>query len=223
MIKVLKKVNFEEFFKRNEEVAKTTPMRTHYQSPNPLERWLWAKKKKIIYNMINLLPIKNVVDLGCGDGGLLDVINGDISYTGIDISPTQIKYTKNYIRKLSRKNAKVYLGDVTNLKIEDNSFDAALVCDIVEHVLAPEKLFKEVKRIVKKNGYIIFSIPNEPLWQTARAITLRFPLRSPDHLYAIYPNDIRKRFPYILRVAFLPVRFSSTLSLVHIFLVKNVK
>lgn len=223
MVKLLKKITFKEFYKTNEKVAKTSPMRTHYISSNPLERWLWKQKKQTIYHFMKNLPIQEVIDLGCGDASLLEVISKNVVYSGIDISPTQLNYATEYIQNNNRNNATVYKGDILNLDFKDDTFDAALACDVVEHVLSPEKLFKEIKRVVKNNGYIIFSIPNETLWELARAFLFRFPLRSPDHIYAVCPKDIYRIFPRVIKETSLPIKFSRKFSLIYIFLIKNVK
>ncbi|MEK7559636.1 MAG: class I SAM-dependent methyltransferase [Patescibacteria group bacterium] len=222
MVKKLKEVKFEEFYETNEQVARTSPMMTHYHSSNPGERWMWQQKKNHIEKLLNF-PIKNIVDLGCGDCGMLELIPKNIDYTGIDISPTQIGYAKNTIKKLKRKNAKVSVGDILNSQIKDNAYDAALLCDVVEHVLNPDKLFEETKRIVKENGTIIISIPNEFIWEAIRALLFRFPLRSPDHINSVVPSDIRKNFKKIEKTIYIPLPFSPQLSLIHIFSIKNVK
>lgn len=223
MFKKIRKVNFDEFYKVNEFVAKTSPMMTHYRSPNPAERWIWAQKKKKIKNILKNLPLENIVDLGCGDAGMLSVIPSSVKYIGIDISPTQITYAQKNITKSRRKNASVKAGDILKLKVKENAYDAALLCDVVEHVLQPDLLLKEASRIVKKDGYIIVSIPHEFLWLTMRALLLRFPLHSPDHLHEIEPEDIRKSFKHIEKEIHIPLSFSSKLSLIHVFLIKNVK
>lgn len=222
-MKILKKTAFDEFYTINEYVAKTSPMRTHYDSPNPLEKTLWKKKKEAIRHILQNLSAKTIIDVGCGDGRLIDIIPSRMIYTGIDISPTQIEEAKKFIRQKKQNKTSFIIGDVTKMPFPENSFDVALACDIVEHVLSPEKLFKELKRVVRKNGCIIFGIPNESLWELARLMLLKFPLRSPDHINAIYPNDIKKAFPNILKKIFLPVPFSSKLSLIQIFLTKNDK
>ena len=223
MAKKLRDITVEEFIKVNEFVAHTSPMRSHYNSSNPLERWVWRQKKRKIQAFLEEIKIRSIVDLGCGDGGLIEIIDSTIFYTGIDISPTQLSFTKNYIKTIGRKNAVVKEGDVTVLDFSDSEFDAALACDIVEHVLSPEKLFKEIKRIVKKDGYIIFGIPNEVMWEVARALTLKFPLRSPDHIHAIFTDDIKRNFPMVLKEVALPFPLLKGLSLINVFLVKNVK
>lgn len=223
MVKKLKKIDFEEFYKTNEYVAKTSPMRTHYHSSNPAEKWLWQQKKKEIKKIVENIPIKNIIDLGCGDCGMLELIPKNIDYQGVDISPTQIAYAKKIIKKDGRKNANVLIEDILNLKTKDSSYDCALLCDVIEHVLDPQKLFKEVKKIVKKDGYIILSIPNEVMWETIRALLLRFPLRSPDHINSIQPKDIKSNFKKIEKQISIPLSFSSQFSLIHIFVIKNVK
>lgn len=224
MVKILQKMSRKEFFRINEKVAQASPMSTHYHSSNPFERCLWKLKKQHIKKLLRELVIKNIIDFGCGDGGLIELIPPKVHYTGVDISPTQIHSAKKRIKEISKNNSRILQGDITELKdIKDDSFDAALVCDVVEHVLSPDKLFTEIKRVIKKDGYIIFSIPNEFLLELTRALLFRFPLRSPDHIYAVFPTDIKKNFPSILKRVFLPIRFSSHLSLINIFLVKNIK
>ena len=223
MVKKLKDVNFEEFYKINEYVAKTSPMRTHYHSSNPAERWLWSQKKEFIRKELSKLPIKNLIDFGCGDGIILEILDDKINYSGIDISPTQIKYAKERAKNLNKKNVKFYNQDILDYRVKENYFDAAIACDVIEHVISPEKLFLNLKKAVKNNGYILISIPNEPLWETARGILLKFPLRSPDHINAVFPSDIYYYFPNVIKRKNIPFNFSEKLSLINTFLIKNVK
>lgn len=223
MFKKIRSVNKKEYIDVNEYVAKTSPMMTHYNSPNPLERRLWKQKKKNIKKYFYEIEVKNVIDLGCGDAGILETIPTSVNYHGVDISPTQISYAKKTIKKSGRKNAYLSVEDILNLKIKDNSYDAALLCDVVEHVLEPQALLNEAKRIVKKDGYIIISIPNEFLWLLMRAMLLRFPLHSPDHLHEIEPSDIKLNFSKIIKENNIPVSILPKLSLIHLFLIKNDK
>lgn len=220
-MKQLIHTSFDSFYKINEFVARTTPMRTHYNSKNRIERWLWQTKKQVIKNMLRGISYTDVLDVGCGDGGLLEVVSRDSSYTGIDISPTQLASFRKILRKNKRKKVHLIRGDITKLPFERAAFDVALVCDVVEHVLSPTKVLAEVGRVVKEGGYIIFSIPNERLLQLARLLTFRFPLRSPDHLYALRVNDVSRYFPKVVKYEGIPVPFSQGLSLINILLVQN--
>lgn len=220
-MKQLARVNFKSFYTTNEFVAKTTPMRTHYDSKNPIERWLWQEKKRVIKNMVKHLSYKSVIDVGCGDGGLFEVVKRTAHYTGVDISPTQLAAFRRSLAPEEKKHVRLMKSDITKLPFADNSFDLAFACDVLEHVLEPEKVFKEIHRVVKKDGFVVFSIPNENLLQLARLLTLRFPLRSPDHINALEVRDVTKHFPHVISYRGIPVSFSPTLSLINILLVQN--
>lgn len=222
MIKILKRPSFNEFYQINEYVAKTSPMHTHYHSTNPFEKWLWQQKKVSIKSFLKKLDIKTVLDLGCGDAGMLDSIDKHVNYTGIDISPTQLEYANKYAKKIKRNNIRLILGDILNLKeIKNSSYDVTIVCDVVEHVLNPQKLLRESKRVTKKGGFIIFSIPNEYMLELTRALLLRFPLRSPDHINALSPKDIEDIFPKVIAQKNIPLKFSSSLSLIRLLFVQK--
>ncbi len=220
-MKKLADTDFKTFYDVNEYVAKTTPMRTHYASKNPIERWLWQGKKRVIKHMVSGLSYKNVLDVGCGDGGLLQTVKREAQYTGVDISPTQLVAFRRFLPAARKKYVRLVQSDITKLPFPDHSFDLAFACDVLEHVLEPEKVLREIRRVVKKYGFVIFSIPNESLLQLARLMTLRFPLRSPDHLYSLGVSDVVKQFPKVISFHGIPVRFSAALSLINILLVQN--
>jgi SAM-dependent methyltransferase len=83
--------------------------------------------------------------------------------------PTSDKFTKecnDYTR--SHFSADISSGTIKNgrryenlekTSFPDNSFDIVITQDVFEHVLCPDKAFKEVARILKPNGVHIFSIP----------------------------------------------------------------
>lgn len=221
-MKLLEKRSKKKFYEINEWVAKFSPMRTHYHSDSFLERNIWGKKKQVVKEILDSIKHESVVDIGCGDGGLFGLIKKNSRYTGVDISPTQLKAFRSSLKLASNSMPVLIKADVSSLPLKDNSFDVAIVCDVLEHVIAPLVVMREIKRVVKKGGYIIIGIPNENLLELVRLIALRFPLRSPDHIYAIYPSDIKKHFPNILKRVGVPFNlFISELNLLNIFLVKN--
>lgn len=44
--------------------------------------------------------------------------------------------------------------------IKDNSYDSVLAGEVIEHVLDLESFFKEIWRVLKKDGLLILSTPN---------------------------------------------------------------
>ena len=49
--------------------------------------------------------------------------------------------------------------DITNISFSDETFDYIICNHILEHILDERKAFAELKRCIKKNGKIIFSVP----------------------------------------------------------------
>lgn len=93
------------------------------------------------------LQDKKVLDIGSGQGYLQDVVP---DYTGLDISPTVVRYYhKNFI-----------LGSATSMPFKDDSFDGAWSIWVLEHVPNPEAALNEVRRVVKDNGVLFLA----PAW-----------------------------------------------------------
>ena len=206
-MKKLVSTNFSKFYEVNEFVAQSTPMRTHYQSRNPLERWIWHGKLEVMKKMLRRIDYKKVLDIGCGDGGLLETLSPKSNYTGIDISPTQLAYFKSVLPQLRKQHPgkiSLKLGDAKNLPFQTSTFDLVLACDVLEHVLEPQTTLHEIKRVLKPGGVALFSIPNEPVWQLLRLLTGRWPPRSPDHINYIESGDVMNTFPYVVAIKFLP-------------------
>jgi len=87
-MKKLIKTTYQNFFRVNEFVAQTSPMRTHYLSKNPFEKLLWQHKLISMKSILRSIPYKTVLDIGCGDGAGLSTVKPSADYTGLDISPT---------------------------------------------------------------------------------------------------------------------------------------
>lgn len=222
-MKKLVTVSFRQFYETNEFVAATSPMRTHYHSKNPIERWIWHSKLNAMRTMATNISYRSVLDVGCGDGGLLRTLNPNSNYTGIDISPTQLTYFRSQIPKLQKfRTGTMTLieADVVPLPFAAASFDLVLACDVLEHVLSPIKLIHEIKRVLAPSGFALFALPNEPVWQMLRAVALRWPPRSPDHLSFIVPSDITEVFPWVATEQYLPINIPP-LHLIHLMLVKR--
>lgn len=219
------KTNQNSFYKINEFVVKTTPMRVHYASKNKLEKWVWQKKKKVIKNLLNSFNYQTIIDVGCGDGGIFSLTKNGCDYTGVDISATQLAAFKHEIRgRKIKKKPRLIQADVTRkIPCKDSVFDAALVCDSLEHFLNPVVALNEIKRVVKPGGRIIFSIPNEELFQLVRFFTARFPFRSPDHIFSIKVKDIKKYFPKVITVIGVPLSLFFEINLINVILAENEK
>lgn len=128
----------------------------------------------------------NVLDVGCGDGLLISLINKrKIKAIGIDFSERAIENAK-------KKGLYVKLGDATNIPYKDNSFSIVVATDVLEHIFNPEVAIKEMIRV--SNNKVIFVVPNFNSF-SARIQTLfgRIPQqnkKNKGHIYWFNKNEI---------------------------------
>lgn len=113
---------------------------------NPLTRYLLKNRIKIAS-----LATGKVLDIGCGDGYIATHIKGDI--TGIDIS-------KKLVEIARKRRIKAGVGNAEKLRFPNNSFDTIIILDTLEHLKNPLKCLKEVKRVLKKRGTLLLTVPS---------------------------------------------------------------
>ena len=118
------------------------------------------------------------------------------------------------------------------MPFENKSVDFAICTEVIEHVIDPKVVLKELKRIIKDDGLIIISIPNEKLINKLKDIADFFklykklfsniPKRNDDewHIHSFdlesfkecIPENVKvhavKNLPYV----FLPLRYVLTMS-----------
>jgi methionine biosynthesis protein MetW len=116
----------------------------------------WQKLECLNFSkqtILSLINIGTVLDIGCGDGILLEHLGKKgITGVGIDISTKAIAICKE--RRLNCTRA-----DITDaLPFADNSFDNVILTDVLEHIFQPKLLLKEGYRVSRK--YIFVSVPN---------------------------------------------------------------
>ncbi|MEM4326169.1 MAG: class I SAM-dependent methyltransferase [Candidatus Pacearchaeota archaeon] len=131
-------------------------------SKNPFKSNAFVKGRylKCIELLENVCRLKNkkILDYGCGDGALAYLLwkRGAKVY-GIDNSEIAIKYA---IEKHKQYNTDCHF-ELANYEttFENNYFDFVICADVIEHVLEPLRLIKEIKRVLKIGGYTVVSTP----------------------------------------------------------------
>ena len=101
-----------------------------------------------------------ILDIGCGSGelGRLLKAKGHLVY-GIEIDK------KSYLLS-KRKLDKVLLGDISAMTIPKNfrNFDYIIFADVLEHLVNPLAVLEKVKPLLKKEGFVLISVPNIANW-----------------------------------------------------------
>ena len=89
------------------------------------------------------------LDVGCHKGTLRNHLNPNLEYFGVNGMDNNFK---NYI--------KVDLN-TKKLPIADKEFEAINCTAVLEHLFYPLNVLKEMKRILKDEGIILISLPND--------------------------------------------------------------
>ncbi|MBT3865693.1 class I SAM-dependent methyltransferase [Candidatus Woesearchaeota archaeon] len=114
-------------------------------------------EQPIIFDLVpQNLTGKKLLDVGCGPGiHLKQYIGRGAEGFGVDLSPKMIDLAQKHC---SEGNFKV--GSVSELDYVDDSFDIITSSLMLDHVENLDGVFKELKRVLKDGGLLIFSAPH---------------------------------------------------------------
>lgn len=95
---------------------------------------------------------KRVLEIGCGLGAHAQLISrAECSFTAIDLSPRAVELTK---RRLSLKGIipDVRTMDAEEMEFENEEFDFVWTWGVIHHSANPERIMREVHRVLKPSG-----------------------------------------------------------------------
>jgi len=104
------------------------------------------------------------LDIGCGPGTLVGLLDGTGELIGIDVSKHQTDYAQ---ARYGDSQRQFQCSKVERLPFDDNHFDSVSLVELVEHI--PEgqiqDLLREVRRVLKPGGKVVLTTPNyRSLW-----------------------------------------------------------
>lgn len=130
---------------------------------NLLQRFWHTARFREIGKIIE--PTKgNILDIGSADGTFTKIIlekSGARKVYGIDVLPKSVAWTKRRFARSKKMSFRV--ADAHNLPFRDREFDAVYCLETLEHVEDPEKVIKEIYRVLKEGGYTVILVPSENL------------------------------------------------------------
>jgi ubiquinone/menaquinone biosynthesis C-methylase UbiE len=102
-----------------------------------------------------------VLDYGCGTGAFTYKISKFTKKKvfGVDLSKEFIKCSKKFFKN---KTNKLIFKKIDGIKtnFDTGQFDKILMVDVIHHLESIDTVFKELKRILKKDGKILVYEPN---------------------------------------------------------------
>jgi 2-polyprenyl-6-hydroxyphenyl methylase/3-demethylubiquinone-9 3-methyltransferase len=127
-------------------------------------------RKKSVRRLERLVPLFHldkddvVVDIGCGDGMLSQVVHGRVgSYVGVDFSERFIAAAQERARSSGIGNTRFVRADIVEFCAENRGrFDAAFTMDFSEHIDDEDfhRIYTAVRDSLKKGGSLYLHTPN---------------------------------------------------------------
>lgn len=127
-----------------------------------------------------LVKGKVVLDIASGSGyGSAFLATSAKKVYGVDVDKDAIAYAK---KNYAAENVEFKLGDGTSIPLEDNSVDIVVSFETIEHIEKYEVFMDEVKRVLKDDGMLILSTPND----------VEFPETNHFHIHEFERTELEK-------------------------------
>lgn len=193
-------------------------------APDPAEAYSYLTRKEAdmafkrrawtIFEWLGPTNGRTILDCGCGRGFYLKMLRrlGNARLFGVDLEIS-------YLRKARRNTADlpdVLMGNASiyDLPFSDETFDAVILSEILEHVERDVDALREIRRVLKPGGLALLTVPhaNYPFWwdpinKTLETLFGTHVRRGP--LAGIWAYHVRLYTPERLREAVLAAGFQA--------------
>lgn len=165
-----------------------------YKRMHKMQHHDWEDSMVLLVKTLKeLLPTEaHVFDAGCGHGNYLIDEMLDLWGTrlGMDIGEEQT------VGNTSVQG--IIYGNLERIPIPDNSFDVVTSLWVFEHLRKPKNVMKEMHRILKPGGLLVFATPNK------KSLQVRFKKHLPNKMAIrlikrIYGREEQDVFPAYYR------------------------
>ena len=160
-----------------------------YASRNPISRRLVDGFLRAHEELLAKTTASGILDIGCGEGFLLSRIRSahpTSRLLAMDLDEGVVREANNLCPEPHYLQA-----DAQYLPLRDGCVELVVACEVLEHVPSPGKALQEIHRVLASGGYLLASVPWEPVWRIlnlARAKYVSALGNTPGHI-----NHFRRR------------------------------
>lgn len=131
-------------------------------------RYTFTRRMEVVLQMLGqVLQQKpghagawRMLEIGCGAGLLcFELARSTQMVVGIDISRFVLDFANRVKDSLHCGNVFFQQGDAEHLAFGDSTFDLVVCSEVLEHVLEPQRVLAEVRRITRPAGFVILTTP----------------------------------------------------------------
>lgn len=122
---------------------------------SPAGRVRWKRRVQMLTHLVK--PGQKVLELGCGTGYFTrELAKTEASVTSVDISPDLLAIARNEIKS---DNVTFCEENAYEMSFAGESFDSVVGSSVLHH-LDIDKALSEIYRVLKPNGFMVFTEPN---------------------------------------------------------------
>lgn len=134
---------------------------SYYEAPKNIMDYEKVKRMEKALSLVEINKSNKILDIGVGGGHLLQELyrkNKYVSLYGMDISIGMIKTALK-----NTKNVEFFVGSVDKTPLKSNSFDVVFCLGVIGYLPEEslETILKELRRILKDGGVLVFSFGNK--------------------------------------------------------------
>jgi len=120
------------------------------------------------FKHLGLKPGDQVLDLGCGEGRHSHGLHmlGGLKVIGVDLDEPSLEKAREGLKTLPPPehdmsgSTRFETGDATKLRFEDDTFDAIICSEVLEHLPDYPAALAEIRRVLKPTGRLCISVPH---------------------------------------------------------------
>lgn len=154
-----------------------------------VNRWdeFCAKFELLLDKIIRFKRGGHILDVGAGVGTLLSVAaRRGFIVQGVEVS----EWASAFARE--EKGLDVLTGTLEDARLETEAFDVVVINHVLEHVVNPQALLAEVRRILKNDGLLVIGVPNiSSIMAVLRGGKWQY-LRPKEHIWHFTPGTLKR-------------------------------
>lgn len=112
--------------------------------------------RNMALDMLDLRPGVRLLEAGVGTGLSLPLFPAEVHVTGIDLSQKMLDRAKQRVERLGARNVQLRKMDASRMDFPDGAFDGVLGAYFISTVPDPVKVVREMKRVCRPGGYLVF-------------------------------------------------------------------
>jgi 2-polyprenyl-3-methyl-5-hydroxy-6-metoxy-1,4-benzoquinol methylase len=149
-----------------------------------------------------------LLEIGCAKGLFLNRLSDSFDKYGVEINPLGYQFIKDNYQDIT-----VYNEDISKNPLDTGGvqFDMIAIWHVLEHIAKPDSFFKNLTKLLAKDGIIIMTVPNGNSLGFRFTKEAWFHLDTPRHLF-FFRHDylqamLKKHKLQILKMVSEPVEY----------------